>query len=176
MLGGVALVWAVSLFCLYVAPGAMNALAIIPRRVDALHGILTAPLVHGSFAHLTANTGPLLVLGGMVASRGTRYFLRVTLAIAVLGGLALWALGREAAHIGASGVIFGYFGFLIGRGYYRRRPGTILAAVAVAFLYGGGMLAGIVPQGGQVSWEGHLFGLLAGGLCARFDAGGNRDT
>ena len=166
LLAAAALVWAVSLCGLFVDERLVYALALVPRRVDGLSGILGAPLVHGSLAHLLANTVPLLVLGGMVIIRGVAYYLATTLAIVVLGGLGLWALGRDAAHIGASGLIFGYFGFLVGRGYYERRLRSIAVSVLVAVMYGG-MLAGVVPRDDRVSWEAHLFGLLAGGLCAR---------
>ena len=166
LLASVALVWAVSLYGLFIDERLVHALALVPRRVDSLPGILGAPLVHGSFAHLLANTVPLLMLGGLVAVRGVACYLATTLAIVVLGGLGLWALGRDAAHVGASGLIFGYFGFLVGRGYYERRLQSIAVSILVVVLYGG-MIAGVLPQGGRVSWEAHLFGLLAGGLCAR---------
>ena len=166
-LGAVAaLVWAVSLYGLLVDESLVYALAIVPRRFDGLSGVLGAPLVHGSFAHLAANTFPLLILGGMVAIRGVAYYVTATLAIAVLGGTGLWVFGRSAAHVGASGLIFGYFGFLVGRGYYERSLQSVAVAVLVAVVYGG-MLAGILPRDPGVSWEAHLFGLLAGGLCAR---------
>ena len=164
--GFVALVWAVSLYGLLVDDGLVYALAVVPRRFDHLAGILGAPLVHGSFAHLAANTFPLLVLGGLVALRGVGHYVTTTLAIAVLGGLGLWVFGRNAAHIGASGLIFGYFGYLVGRGYYERSLSSVAAAVVVAVVYGG-MIAGVLPRDDGVSWEAHLFGLLAGALCAR---------
>lgn len=166
LFAGVALVWAVSLYGLFMDEHLVYALALLPRRIDGLPGILGAPLVHGSFAHLLANTVPLLILGGMVAIRGVAYYLATTLAIVVLGGLGLWALGRDAAHVGASGLIFGYFGLLVGRGYYERRLRSVAVSILVVVLYGG-MLAGVLPRGDGVSWEAHLFGLLAGGLCAR---------
>ena len=166
LFAGVALVWAVSLYGLFIDERLVYALALLPRRADGLPGILGAPLVHGSFAHLLANTVPLLVLGGMVAIRGVAYYLATTLALVVLGGLGLWALGRDAAHVGASGLIFGYFGLLVGRGYYERRLQSVAVSILVAVLYGG-MLAGVLPRDDGVSWEAHLFGLLAGGLCAR---------
>ncbi len=166
LLAGVALIWAVSLYGLLVDERLVHALALVPRRVDGLPGILGAPLVHGSFAHLLANTVPLLVLGGMVAIRGVARYLATTLAIVVLGGLGLWALGRDAAHVGASGLIFGYFGLLVGREYYERRLPSVAVSILVAVSYGG-MLAGVLPRDDGVSWEAHLFGLLAGWLCAR---------
>ena len=124
LFGTLALIWAVSLYGLYVDERLVFALALVPRRVDGLPGILSAPLVHGSFAHLLANTFPLLILGGMVVIRGGAYYLTTTFPIVVLGGLGLWLLGRDAAHIGASGLLFGYFGFLVARGYYERRLGS----------------------------------------------------
>ena len=162
-----------SLYGLFVDDGVVYALAVVPRRLDGLVGVLGAPLVHGSFAHLAANTLPLLVLGGMVAVRGAVYYVTTTLAIAVLGGLGLWLLGRSAAHVGASGVIFGYFGFLVGRGYYERSLPSVAVAVLVAVVYGG-MIGGVLPRDDRVSWEAHLFGLLAGGVCARLAPGGQR--
>ena len=173
LLAGTALIWAVSLYGLYVDRNLAFDLALVPRRIDGLPGILTAPLVHGSFAHLAANTVPLLVLGGMVAVRGVARYLTVTLAVTVLGGLGVWMLARNAAHVGASGLIFGYFGFLVARGYYDRSPGAIAVSVVVAVVYGG-MIAGVLPRDGQVSWEAHLFGLLAGGVCARATFAGKR--
>ena len=168
-----ALVWAVSLYGLLVDDGLVYALAVVPRRLDRLSGIFGAPLVHGSFAHLAANTVPLLILGGMVAMRGVAYYAAATLAIVALGGLGLWAFGRDAAHVGASGLIFGYFGFLVARGYYERSLQSVAVAVLVAVVYGG-MIAGVLPQDARVSWEAHLFGLLAGGLCARAAHRGQR--
>lgn len=162
----VAVVWAVSLYGLLVDERLVYALAVVPRRFDGLSGILGAPLVHGSFAHLAANTFPLLVLGGMVALRGVARYVTTTLAVAVLGGLGLWVLGRNAAHVGASGLVFGYFGYLVGRGYYERSLSSVAVAAGVAVVYGG-MIAGVLPRDDGVSWEAHLFGLLAGALCAR---------
>ena len=166
LLGSLAAVWAVSLYGLYADDRLISALALLPRRADGLPGILTAPLVHASVPHLLANTLPLAVLGGMVAIRGAAYYVAATLAIAVLGGLGVWLVGREAAHVGASGVAFGYFGFLVARGWYERRVGSIAAAVLVVAVYGG-MIGGVLPRADGVSWEGHLCGLLAGALCAR---------
>ena len=166
LLASVGAIWAVSLVAFYV-PKLQNHLALLPRRFDGLPGVLGMPFVHDSYGHLFANTMPLLVFGAMLVARGVRYFLCVALAVALLGGLALWAFGRTAMHIGASGVVFGLFGFLVVRGLYERRLTSIAITVFVTLTYGLSMLFGLVPLAGRVSWEGHLFGLLAGIVVAR---------
>ena len=132
----------------------------------SFRGILLGPILHGSFPHLLSNTVPLLVLGGLVALRGARTLVGVSLFVVVLGGLLVWLVGRPAVHIGASGLVFGYFGYLLAQGWYERSFVSIAVAVAVLLLYGG-MIFGVLPQAGFVSWEGHLFGLIAGVLAAR---------
>ena len=169
LLASVGAVWAVSLYGL-VNRGFIYDLAVIPRRADSLVGIFGMPFVHGSLGHLLANTWPLVVFGAILLSRGTGYFLQITAAIAVLGGLILWVVGRGEAHIGASGVICGYFGFVVVRGLYERRISSLAVALIAVFLYGGSMLFGLVPQQG-VSWEGHLTGLIAGMGVARIAFG-----
>lgn len=166
LLATIGVVWLVSLTGLLVYTELTWNLALLPRRIDGLPGILGMPLVHGSFTHLMANTLPFLILGGMVMLRGGRYFLAVTLAITVLGGLFLWLFGRNAAHIGASGLVFGYFGFLLTRGFYERSLGAIAVAAVVALFYWT-MIFGILPRDDGVSWDGHLFGLVAGVISAR---------
>ena len=165
VLGGI---WLVSLYALFLDAGLVYGLALLPRRFDGLPGVFGMPFVHGSLGHLMANSGPLLVFGAMLLGRGVGYYLSVTLAVAVLAGLLLWLFGRNAAHIGASGLAFGLFGFLIVRGLYERRATSIAVSVVVTVFYGG-MVFGVLPSAGdgtqregQVSWDGHLFGLLAG--------------
>ncbi len=138
----------------------------VPYLAGSIRGILLSPLLHGSFSHLLSNTFPLLVLGGFVALRGTRTLIGLTLFVVVLGGLLVWVVGRPAVHIGASGLVFGYFGYLVAQGWYERSFVSIVVAVAVLLLYGG-IIFGVLPQGGFISWEGHLFGLVAGVLAAR---------
>ena len=166
LLATVGVVWAVSLYGLLVNEGVQYALAVQPRRLDGLAGILGMPFVHGSVTHLLANTAPLLIFGGILISRGAGYFFKVSLAIMVFGGAALWLFGRDSAHIGASAVVFGYFGFLVVRGLYERRLSSLAASLFVIVLYGG-MIFGVLPREDHISWEGHLVGLLAGGFLAR---------
>lgn len=143
-----------------------NGYGIYPREIASLPGVLVWPLLHGNVTHLLMNSAPLLVLGFFVALRGPRVFFTATVMIAVVAGLGVWLIGRPAYHIGASGLVFGYFGFLIAVGFYEKSTASLLVAMLVMLFYGG-MLFGVVPQGGFVSWEGHLCGLLAGVLAAR---------
>jgi membrane associated rhomboid family serine protease len=138
--------------------------------MGGLVGIALAPLLHGGFGHLIANTIPLITLGWLIMLRETRDLIAVTVLSALVSGLGVWLVGASySVHIGASGVIFGYFGFLLLRGYFERSLIAVLLSIVVAVLYGG-MLWGVFPSGRLISWEGHLFGFLGGVLAARFMA------
>jgi membrane associated rhomboid family serine protease len=147
---------------------AAESLALVPRTASGLVGLVTAPFVHANFAHLAANLPPFLVLGVLVLQRGESHFLEVALIIAFAQGVLLWLLGRKAAHVGMSGVIFGFLGYLLALAWYTRATPDLLAAAGVLIFYGG-MLAGVAPARGSTSWEGHLFGLLAGLATAWFE-------
>ena len=161
-----ALMWAVGMLNL-LFDYRLSDYGVIPRTAKGLVGIPLMPFLHGSFDHLVVNTMPALVLGGLVAIQGSRKFLTATVFITLAGGAALWIVGRGAIHVGASGLIFGYFGYLIARAWYTRSFVSIVVAVLVTVVYGG-ILLGVLPffQEG-VSWEGHLTGLVAGALAAR---------
>ena len=143
-----------------------NALGIYPRDWQGLSGIFIWPLLHANVVHLLMNTVPLLIFGFFVALRGTGAFIKASLLIVIVGGLGVWIFGRPAYHIGASGLVFGYLGFLLAIGIYEKRLGSLLVGGMMLFYYGG-MIFGVLPQNGFVSWEGHLSGLLAGVLAAR---------
>ncbi|MYE10740.1 MAG: rhomboid family intramembrane serine protease [Gammaproteobacteria bacterium] len=166
LLASTGLIWAVSLYGILLDPGMLYDLALLPRRADGLPGVIGMPFVHRSWAHLLANSGPLLVLGALVLFRGVRYYLAVTATIVLVGGIGVWLLGRDAAHIGSSGLVFGFAAFLVVRGLYERRPGSTVIALLV-FIFYGSLIWGVVPQGDGTSWEAHLFGLLAGMVAAR---------
>jgi membrane associated rhomboid family serine protease len=140
---------------------ATTQLAVVPRTAGGLVGIFTAPFIHANFAHLAANLPPFLVLGGLVLRRGHEQFLEAALIIALAQGVLLWLLGRKVAHVGMSGVIFGFFGYLILLAWFTRATPDLWAAGLVLFVYGG-ILAGVAPARNGTSWEGHLFGLIAG--------------
>jgi len=137
-----------------------------PLETDGLSGILVAPLLHGGFGHLVANTVPLLVLGFVLVLSGVRRALAVTAVVWLVGGLGTWLFGGEGTlHIGASGLVFGWLTYLIVRGFFSRRPGQITAGVVI-FLFYGGLLLGVLPGQPGVSWQGHLFGAVGGVLAA----------
>ena len=166
ILGAVCLIWAVE--AVNVLSGRqLTSLGILPRHLSGLIGIPLSPFLHGSVNHATVNTMPFLVLGGLVALRGARAFASVSIFVILCGGVAVWLFGRASYHIGASGLIFGYFGYLMARGWYERSSAAILTALLTLFLYGG-LVWGVLPSRSFISWEGHLFGMLAGVLAARW--------
>lgn len=146
-----------------------------PRSIRGLLGIASAPFLHGDFAHLFANTLPLVTLGWLVMLRGRGEWILVSIITALCSGLGTWLFGASnSTHIGASGVIFGYFGFLLLRGYFERSFTAIAFSLLVAFLYGG-IIFGVLPTDQTISWQGHLFGFLGGILAARLLAKPRRE-
>jgi membrane associated rhomboid family serine protease len=141
--------------------GHLSQYGIQPRHFGSLLGIVWAPFLHGSFAHLLANTVPLLVLGGMICVRGKSEFVITAVAGILLSGGLTWVFARNACHIGASGLIFCFFGYLASLAVFQRTFGALLLSAVVLLAYGG-ILKGIVPTSTPVSWEGHIAGLVAG--------------
>src|SRR5215470_8667556 len=139
----------------------LNQYGIIPRRISSLPGILFAPFLHSSLSHIAANSLPLLILGAILCARSKGEFIVVSVCGMLFGGGLTWLFARHAAHIGASGLVFCYFGYLSSLAYFRRSMGTLLLSVICIVAYGG-MIRGILPTSAAVSWEGHLAGLLTG--------------
>jgi membrane associated rhomboid family serine protease len=165
MLAFTALLWGVEAYD-QVTGQWLDADGIVPRSVDGLDGILWAPLLHGSWAHLIANTLPFLIFGFLVMAHGIGRFVVVTGVIWLVGGLGVWLTGAQGTvHIGMSGVIFGWLTYLLVRGFFARSGRQILLAVVLFFLWGS-VLLGVLPGQPGVSWQGHLFGALAGVLAA----------
>ncbi len=138
-----------------------SALAVVPRTPTGLFGIAFAPFLHCNLGHLVANLPPFVVLGALVLRLGEATYLRAAVLILVGSGVLLWLFGRNAAHMGMSGVIFGFFGYLVALAIFRGGVGNVSIAALVLVLYGS-MLAGIKPARSSTSWESHLFGLVAG--------------
>lgn len=150
-----------------IAGGDLDALGIEPRTADGLVGVLAAPLLHGGFTHLVANTVPLVLLGAIIALSGLTRTLGVLAVVVLVGGLGTWLTGPQGTvHIGASGVVFGFASYLIFRGVFSRHPGHLAVGVLVCVVYGTTLLVGLVPTPG-VSWQGHLFGAVGGVVAAR---------
>lgn len=162
LLGVIWLVEAINLLTGYALNGWFG---LVPRSLAGLDGILFMPLLHGSLAHAAANTAPFAILGGLLAVTARQSVLTASALIVGLGGLGVWLVGSTAIHVGASGLIFGWFGFLLARGIVERHPVPLLVALGVAAVYGT-MIWGVLPGQAGVSWESHLFGGAAGVLAA----------
>ena len=163
----IGLLWGIQLINAELFNGRLAHYGIRPRQLTGLQGILWAPLLHGSTSHLLANTIPLLTLGWLIMLQETEDFLTVTIITAFVSGLGTWLVGASTSiHIGASGIVFGYFGYLLLRGYFERSATSIALSFMVIMLYGG-LIWGVLPTQQGISWEGHLFGFIGGGLAAR---------
>ncbi len=167
ILGFVVLIWVIEL--INISTGhQLSDWGILPRTLKGLKGIPLSPFLHASLIHIMMNTIPLAVLGGFVLLNGRQMFFEVTVIIILVGGAALWLFGRSSYHVGASGLIFGYFGYLVLRAWYDRSLKSFIIAFITVVLYGG-IIWGLLPVFSRISWEGHLFGLLAGFLAARLE-------
>lgn len=140
----------------------LNDYGIVPREFVGLRGIIFSPFLHGSIQHLIVNTLSFVVLGGLLLMKSAREFIGVILFVTVFGGLGVWLIGQtNSVHVGASGVIFGVFGYLVARGFVAKKTVDLLISILVIVFYGG-LIWGVLPGRAGVSWEGHLCGLLAG--------------
>lgn len=135
-----------------------------PLHVNGLPGIVLAPLIHGGFKHLGANSVPFLVLGVALFYFYREFALKVLIFIWLMSGVFVWFAGRDAYHIGASGVIYGFAAFLFFSGLIRKNTQLAALSLVVIFLYGGiiwGIFPGFFPKE-HISWESHLGGLFSG--------------
>jgi membrane associated rhomboid family serine protease len=164
-LGFVVLLWAIEF--VDVVPGnRLDDEGVRPRDDEGLVGILFAPLLHAGWDHLIANSLPLLVLGFLVFLSGIGRALAATAVIWVVGGLGTWLIApAHTVHIGASVIVFGWLTYLMLRGIFARNEAQIALGAVILVLYGG-LLLGVLPGQPGVSWQGHLFGAIGGGLAA----------
>jgi membrane associated rhomboid family serine protease len=138
---------------------------IVPRSLEGLRGIVLAPLIHGSFAHLLGNLVPFAALSWLVATEGVRRYAWVVALIVLLGGSLVWVFGRASLHVGASGLIFGLWTYLLARAWYQRSLASLLLAIIALAGYSG-LIYGFLPAAG-VSFESHIAGAVAGICVAR---------
>lgn len=147
----------------------LEQLGLVPRSFRGLIGIVAMPFLHGDFKHLLGNTVPLavtmLLLAGSRANSGG-----IVLLITLLCGVGLWLFGREALHIGASGVVFGLIGFHVFAGIFEQRLQSVIISMVVGLLYASTVIQGIMPFQQGVSWEGHLIGAISGAIVALITA------
>jgi membrane associated rhomboid family serine protease len=155
--------------------GRLDQFGVAPRTLGGLDGVLWAPLLHHGWAHLFSNTLPVLLFGFLAMSSGLGQWVAVTATIWIFSGLGVWLTGGAGVTVGASGLAFGWLAFLLVRGIFNRALGQILVAVAL-FLYWGSTLLGVLPGDPSISWQGHLFGAIAGVLAAWFVSLANRQT
>jgi len=161
----IAVIWFVGLTNALFFDGTLKNLGIHPRSISGLLGIPLHPLLHGDAAHLLHNSLGILLLGGLVFLRAETHFWVVTFLGTLVGGIGVWLVGRSDVHIGASGVIFAYFAYLLCAGWFERRIGGVMLSIVV-FVIWGSLLFRLLPLQRGISWEGHIFGFLGGVLAA----------
>jgi membrane associated rhomboid family serine protease len=139
-----------------------------PRSDEGLLGILFAPLLHGGWGHLSANTLPVVVMLFLVLVSGIGRGIAATAIIWVVAGVGVWLVAPDnTVHLGASSLIFGWLVYLMVRGIFSRSAGEIILGMVLFFMYGG-LLLGVLPGQPGISWQGHLFGAVGGALAAAF--------
>jgi len=136
-------------------------LGIYPRHLSGLPGIIFSPFIHGSFNHLFFNSIPLFLLSSLLLANGTHFFYELTWRLTVTCGALVWIFGRRGLHIGASGVIMAYFGYVLMQAYTNKSIEAILVA-ALGLYYCGGLFSSLLPKEVKTSWEGHVMGFAAG--------------
>jgi len=166
-----ALMWAIRLIDV-ILPGSFNAwLGIESWRFGGLDGIVFSPLLHANWSHLISNSVPFAVLGILVCLDGAKRFWGATAIAAVVGGIGTWIVNSPGTvTVGASGLVFGYFGYLLVRAFVAPSLGHgilyAVIAIGVGVVYGAAMFTGIFAAGDGISWQAHLFGAIGGGLAA----------
>lgn len=137
-----------------------------PRSLVGLWGVADAPLLHASWQHFSANIVPFLIFGFLILIAGIRQFIAVTVLVWIVSGLGVWLTAPSGSvTVGASTLIFGWLAFLVLRGVFSRRLSQIALGLVLLLLWGG-IFWGLLPGRADISWQGHLFGAIAGALAA----------
>lgn len=138
---------------------------LFPRNVDGLKGIVLGVFIHSDWKHLFNNSIPLIILGSALFHFYREAAFKVIIWVVLMGGLWTWISAREAHHIGASGLLYGLFSFLLFSGFIRKNKQLIALSLLVAFIYGS-LVWGLLPIDYRMSWESHFWGFLAGFILA----------
>ena len=162
----ISIMWALELMDMILPNLQLDYFGIHPRNLQRWYGILAAPFLHGSWSHLLMNTPPFIIFGGLIAIHCLGDLWVVSIITALVSGIGVWLIApSNSVTLGASGVIFGYFGFLLFRGIFERNLSSLFVSVAIAVLYGS-LIWQVFPSSPQVSWQAHLFGFIGGILAA----------
>lgn len=154
-----------------VLPGSFTVFGLRSWDAAGLVGVVAGPLLHSGWPHLLANSAPFLILGWLVAVEGAARFWTVTAVVALVAGAGTWAVNTPGTvTVGASGLVFGYVGYIVARvfttGRMAHRFAYAIVAILVVAVYGGSVLTGVLPLRDGVSWQAHLFGAIGGVLAA----------
>ncbi|MFL6114695.1 MAG: rhomboid family intramembrane serine protease [Catenulispora sp.] len=163
MVGFIALIWAAQVVNSALDYRLSNHFGIVPRSVGHLGDIFSAPFLHYSWQHIESNSGPLFVFGFLAAYRGVRKFLMVTLVIVASSGLMVWFAQGNSNTVGASGLVYGYFSYVVVKGLFDRHLVDVLIGCVMALSYAY-LLTAALPGVPHVSWLGHLGGAIGGVL------------
>jgi membrane associated rhomboid family serine protease len=150
---------------------------VLPRSFEGLKGILFSPIIHKDFNHLINNSMPIIVLGSSLIYFYPKIKFKLIAWLYFTSGILLWGIGRESFHIGASGFIYALAGFIFFSGLMKKNKRLSALSLVVVFIYGS-MFWGLLPTHENVSWEGHLSGLITGLIIAFFfkDLGPKKDV
>ncbi|MEC8882740.1 MAG: rhomboid family intramembrane serine protease [Pseudomonadota bacterium] len=146
----------------------LNIFGIIPRHVIGLPGIVLSPFLHGNLTHIFMNSLFFFAMGAMVSLHGMSTFYVISISITLISGGLVWSFARLACHVGASGLIMGYWSYVMVYAYYNPQLIDLIAAILGMYYFGADLLSSVAPGEKNVSVEGHLAGLAAGVITAAF--------
>lgn len=162
----IALLWVIQVIN-FASGYRLNYLGLVPRHLYGLVGIPCHTFLHDSFSHLFFNSIPLFFLIDFVLVTNIHNFIIISISIILINSILLWLFGRKGIHIGASGLVMGYFGFILASPLsYGSSLNIILAILCLYYL--SGLFFNLLPTRERVSWEGHLFGFIGGIITARY--------
>lgn len=155
------IMWAINLVNWLFLGSMLNIFGVLPRNLFGLLGIVFSPILHANFNHLFFNSFPLFIMANLVLLGGKPLFYTVTFIIVILSGSLVWLVGRRAIHIGASGLLMGYWSYLLFNAF-KTKSGMAIVLGFVTIYYFGGMIMDLFPEDRKVSMEGHICGFLGG--------------